>query len=205
MSTFELNGKDFATQTSSAEPVIASTVTGGAGLSGSTSLGTVTAGTLNNTVTFPAGHILQVTAMGHDYTQRTISSQTLADWPNMTCSLTPKSTSSKIIIMGMCHSFQESGQVPNILLLRDDGGGYDPIMGGGDYIRALNTTMGDLRPIFWIDSPTIPSTPVLVSYKLQYRSDEGGTTYMNLTTVASPAIIDAESSNSTIFAMEVAG
>ena len=169
-----------------------------------TALGTPTSVTLTN-ATFPAGHILQVTAMGHDYTQRTVSSQTLADWPNMTCSLTPKSTSSKIIIMGMCHSFHESGQVSNILLLRDDGGGYDPIMGGGDYIRALNTTMGDLRPIFWIDSPTIPSTPVLVSYKLQYRSDEGGTTYVNLTTVASPAIIDAESSNSTIFAMEVAG
>ena len=220
MATLELNGKSLATQTSSAEPVIASTVTGAPALAltnatgtmptgtqdNITRLGTVTVGNLANTaIVYPAGHILQVTAMGHDYTQRTVSSQTLADWPNMTCSLTPKSTSSKIIIMGMCHSFHESGQVSNILLLRDDGGGYDPIMGGGDYIRALNTTMGDLRPIFWIDSPTIPSTPVLVSYKLQYRSDEGGTTYVNLTTVASPAIIDAESSNSTIFAMEVAG
>jgi len=33
-------------------------VTGGSGLTGSTSLGTVTAGTLNSTVTFPAGHII---------------------------------------------------------------------------------------------------------------------------------------------------
>ena len=32
MSTIQLNSKDFATQTSSAEPVIASTVTGGAGI-----------------------------------------------------------------------------------------------------------------------------------------------------------------------------
>ena len=47
MSTIQLNGKDFATQTSSAEPVLASTVTGGAGLSGSTSLGTVTAGNID--------------------------------------------------------------------------------------------------------------------------------------------------------------
>ena len=31
MSTFQLNGKDFVSQTSSAEPVIASTVTGGEG------------------------------------------------------------------------------------------------------------------------------------------------------------------------------
>ena len=34
MATLQLNGKDLASQTSSAEPVIASTVTGGAGLSG---------------------------------------------------------------------------------------------------------------------------------------------------------------------------
>jgi hypothetical protein len=51
MSTLELNGKDFATQTSSAEPVLASTVTGGAGLSGSTSLGTVTSGSIGSGVT----------------------------------------------------------------------------------------------------------------------------------------------------------
>jgi len=60
MSTLELNGKDFATQTSSAEPVLASTVTGGAGLSGSTSLGTVTVGDLSNTaIVYPAGHVIQ--------------------------------------------------------------------------------------------------------------------------------------------------
>jgi hypothetical protein len=39
MSTIQLNSRDFASQTSSAEPVLASTVTGGAGLSGMTSLG----------------------------------------------------------------------------------------------------------------------------------------------------------------------
>ncbi len=60
MSTLKLNGKNLASQTSSAEPVIASTVTGGAGLSGMTSLGTVTAGTLASSVVFPAGHVIQV-------------------------------------------------------------------------------------------------------------------------------------------------
>ena len=61
MATLELNGKSLATQTSSAEPVIASTVTGGAGLSGMTSLGTVTAGNLSNTaIVYPAGHVVQV-------------------------------------------------------------------------------------------------------------------------------------------------
>tara|TARA_R110002051_G_C8569067_1_gene475491 strand:+ start:122 stop:754 length:633 start_codon:yes stop_codon:yes gene_type:complete len=63
MATLELNGKSLATQTSTAEPVIASTVTGGAGLSGMTSLGTVTAGNLSNTaIVYPDGHILQIQA-----------------------------------------------------------------------------------------------------------------------------------------------
>jgi len=62
MATLELNGKDFATQTSTAEPVLASTVTGGAGLmpTGVTSLGTVTAGNLSNTnIVYPSGHIIK--------------------------------------------------------------------------------------------------------------------------------------------------
>ena len=65
MATLELNGKDFATQTSSAEPVLASTVTGGAGLmpTGVTSLGTVTAGNLSNTaIVYPTGHVIQTTS-----------------------------------------------------------------------------------------------------------------------------------------------
>tara|TARA_R100000808_G_scaffold25075_1_gene61361 strand:+ start:1737 stop:2345 length:609 start_codon:yes stop_codon:yes gene_type:complete len=54
MATLKLNTKTLATQTSSAEPVIASTVTGGAGLSGMTSLGTVTTATLGSNVVFPS-------------------------------------------------------------------------------------------------------------------------------------------------------
>ena len=70
MATLELNGKSLATQTSSDEPVIASTVTGGAGLSGMTSLGTVTVGNLANTaIVYPAGHVLQTL-----YVQKTTGS-----------------------------------------------------------------------------------------------------------------------------------
>ena len=73
MATLELNGKDFATQTSSAEPVIASTVTGAPALAltnatgtmptgtqdNITRLGTVTVGNLSNTaIVYPDGHIL---------------------------------------------------------------------------------------------------------------------------------------------------
>ena len=50
MGDFKINEKSVFTQSGSAEPVLASTVTGGAGLSGMTSLGTVTSGTLGSGV-----------------------------------------------------------------------------------------------------------------------------------------------------------
>jgi len=74
MATLELNGKSLATQTSTAEPVIASTVTGAPALAltnatgtmptgtqdNITRLGTVTVGNLSNTaIVYPAGHVLQ--------------------------------------------------------------------------------------------------------------------------------------------------
>ena len=78
MATLELNGKDFATQTSSAEPVIASTVTGAPALAltnatgtmptgtqdNITRLGTVTAGNISHAdIVYPAGHIIQTEHM----------------------------------------------------------------------------------------------------------------------------------------------
>ena len=79
MGDITINGKNIITQSGAAEPVIASNVTGGAGLdagdagtltgvlpvgvtggSGLTALGTVTAGNLANTaIVYPAGHIVQ--------------------------------------------------------------------------------------------------------------------------------------------------
>jgi len=65
MSTLELNGKDFATQTSSAEPVLASTVTGSPAL------------TLTN-ATFPAGMITNVFKFKVTDTQLPVSTGTKA-------------------------------------------------------------------------------------------------------------------------------
>ena len=99
MSTLELNGKDFATQTSSAEPVLASTVTGGAGLSGSTSLGTVTVGNLSNTaIVYPTGHVLKTI---YDYdtgTTRESTSQTFSDVAGLVPAVTTSVANSKILI-----------------------------------------------------------------------------------------------------------
>ena len=65
MSTIQLNGKDFASQTSSAEPVIASTVTGGAGLDKVwTEIGS---GNIVNNATTTAGDDGITWATDHDY------------------------------------------------------------------------------------------------------------------------------------------
>ena len=75
MATLELNGKSLATQTSTAEPVIASTVTGAPALAltnatgtmptgtqdNITRLGTVTSGNLSNTaIVFPTGSVKKI-------------------------------------------------------------------------------------------------------------------------------------------------
>jgi hypothetical protein len=76
MGDLKIGTKSVFTQSGGAEPVLASTVTGGAGLSGMTSLGTVTTGTYNanigSSATFPAGHIIKINSF-HDETQTSIA------------------------------------------------------------------------------------------------------------------------------------
>lgn len=99
MSTLKLNGKSLASQTSSDEPVIASTVTGGAGLSGMTSLGTVTTGTLGSGVTFPAGHIIQTKTDTVTGIYQGFNNNTPTAISGFNVSMPVRSASSKILIM----------------------------------------------------------------------------------------------------------
>jgi len=104
MSTLELNGKDFATQTSSAEPVLASTVTGGAGLmpTGVTSLGTVTAGNLSNTaIVYPTGHSIQtkMTQIGTPVTGISTISAINEVHADLRIDFTPYFSTSKILFL----------------------------------------------------------------------------------------------------------
>jgi hypothetical protein len=102
MSTLELNGKDFATQTSSAEPVLASTVTGGAGLmpTGVTSLGTVTAGTLGSAVAFPAGMAVNF-GYKTDSVRSTPAAGTEATFGTLTMSYNKLNASSILCVEGV--------------------------------------------------------------------------------------------------------
>ena len=110
MATLKLNTKTLATQTSSAEPVIATAVTGSPTIAltnatgtmpngtqdNITRLGTVTSGTLGSGVTFPAGHILQVKhVLDNDaFTSASDAWSAYMTWPVM--EITPSHESNKI-------------------------------------------------------------------------------------------------------------
>ena len=94
MATLKLNTKTLATQTSSAEPVIATGVTGSPTIAltnatgtipngtqdNITRLGTVASGTLGSTVVFPSSHIIKVTDRRHNTAASVaVSGSTAAD------------------------------------------------------------------------------------------------------------------------------
>ena len=83
----------------SATGAIPAGVTGGAGLSGSTSLGTVTVGDISHAdIVYPAGHIIQVVHSGSLLSVSTGTSGTVfVDAGSL--AITPSSTSSKIFVM----------------------------------------------------------------------------------------------------------
>ena len=97
MGDFKINEKSVFTQSGSDEPVLASTVTGGAGLSGMTSLGTVTTGTLGSNVVFPTGALVK-----HEQVLTVISSDHLltdsyADITGSSITYTPATGASYIV------------------------------------------------------------------------------------------------------------
>ena len=97
MGDFKINEKSVFTQSGSDEPVLDSTVTGGAGLSGMTSLGTVTTGTLGSNVVFPTGALVK-----HEQVLTVISSEQIVSnsWADVTGSsitYTPATGASYIV------------------------------------------------------------------------------------------------------------
>ena len=147
---------------------------------------------------FGGGKIGQVSAMAQTYTQTGFTSSTLADWSGMTCALTPTATSSKIIVMGAAHIYSAPDDNANIMLYRDDGGGFDALIALGDYI-GYGDDVADLLPICFVDSPSVT---VEVTYKLQYRSDAGGQCYINVNDGGNSPT-NQEGSNSYLYCMEV--
>jgi hypothetical protein len=164
MATIELNGKDFATQTSSAEPVIASTVTGAPALA------------LTN-ATFPAGQIIQ-TKSSIQGTVSTVYSASEVD-VGIDLAITPSSTSSDILIWvdGDFHIYKNG----------DDGRGSAHLLRDstvildqqtlGFYFNGAGTDSNIYTriPFHILDSPNTTSS---VTYKLQVG--KGGASHISL-------------------------
>ena len=188
MSTFQLNGKDFVSQTSSAEPVIASTVT------------------------FPAGHILNI-QQGTIDDIVTTTSTTWAD-SGLTVNITPTSSSNKILVSfsSLCSCLAAGSYGGMLRLIRTISSTETNICVGatrGSRTPAISSAYSEASTYRgahcnqqYLDSPSTTSS---VNYKIQLRS---GWTSRDFSMNTSGGDADADSRGtfmSTIQAMEVKG
>ena len=191
MADFKINGKNVVTQSGVAEPAIANTVTGGAGLSGMTSLGTVTAGNISNAaIVYPAGHVIQV-VQKTDTDNATIAGATAVAktysnvvFDNLNFSITPHKTTSKILVT-VCVSISATNAngTGHVRLVRDPTGtpvalAIGPVDGttvaATFSMRSASEHAMHQQAMTYLDSPTIPSTPVAIWYGLEgFRRPSG--------------------------------
>ena len=148
--------------------------------------GTVTGGTLGSGVTFPAGHIIQVLQTVKTSESNT-QSPSLIDLPGMSVDITPKKSTSKILVnvnMWAASSYY----VVHAALFRDSTELGSADAAAGRSTNFLNSTQDDTAAGHgqmmcivgtFLESPTIPSTPIAITYKVQYsaRPDGGSSSY----------------------------
>jgi len=136
-------------------------------------LGTPASGTLTN-ATFPAGHILQV--IQHITATEIANTTNPDDVDLMEKAITPKTSTSKILI---ALNWYEGNSNPNgaYRLMRDgtsivnshshsDGTGFAAM----DDLGVGNSYAMESFHFTYLDSPTIPSTPIPITYKLSTHS-----------------------------------
>ena len=154
----------------------------------------------------PAGSVLQVQSV----TKTDVfshSTSTYADVTGLTVSITPSSTTSKILISGHITT-GGNDRSPRLVLLR----GSTPICistetGGNVSIlsdaRTGNVRHGVSNGFSFLDSP---STTSEVTYKWQIKEgNSSGTVYVNKTGFTDSGIDANENATSTITLMEIAG
>lgn len=166
----------------------------------------------SNVVTVPSGHtlyapghVLQVVSATKTDTFTTTNT-TFTDIPGLSILITPKSTSSKILITGL---LSVNGLAANNAalprLLRDSTQIAIPDAAGSreralSMMEGINSTT-TFTPINYLDSPNTLSE---VSYKLQVRTNVSGqTAYINRTTADVDAISWSRAI-STLTVMEIA-
>ena len=143
--------------------------------------GTVTGGTLGTGVTFPAGHIIQVLQTVKTSDSNT-QSTSLIDLPGMSVDITPKKSTSKILVnvnMWAASSYY----VFHAALFRDSTELGSADAASNRSTNFLNSSQNDATAAHGqmmcivgtlLDSPTIPSTPIAITYKVKYSARPDG-------------------------------
>ena len=141
--------------------------------------------TLSGTgVTFPAGHIIQVLQTVKTSDSNT-QSTSLIDVPGMSVDITPKKSTSKILVnvnMWAASSYY----VVHAALFRDSTELGSADAASNRSTNFLNSTQDDPSAAAngqmmcivgtLLDSPTIPSTPIAITYKVKYSARPDGAT-----------------------------
>ena len=165
---------------------LASGVTGGAGLSGSTSLGTVTAGNLSNTaIVYPAGHVLQVVQSTSNTGGTTTSTTAVA--LGDTAAITPIATSSKVLVT-----------ITGPVRFGHNNGGNTYIFRNGFALKQISRhsvyqshsagthEQGTILSVSYLDSPATTSS---VTYQIGLSSFTGTTYWLPNSTTGDNSVI----------------
>ena len=154
----------------------------------------------------PAGAVLQVQSV----TKTDVFSHnttTYADVTGLTVSITPSSTTSKILITGHITT-GGLDRSPRLVLLRNSTPICISTETGGNVSILSDARLGNVRHgvangFSFLDSP---STTSQVTYKWQIKEgNSGGTVYVNKTGFTDSSIDANENATSTITLMEIAG
>ena len=123
---------------------------------------------VSNGISLPAGHVVQVQSMStnsdNSYTSGTYTDTVL------TLSITPTSSSNKILVMMDCEITVQGDTNFNLRLMRDTTAIFQALQGAGNF--GSGNQHGHGYASSYLDSP---STTSATTYKFQVQENSGGT------------------------------
>jgi len=135
----------------------------------------------------PTGAIVQVQSFAYTDDNKSGTGTTFSD-TGLTVSITPTATSSKIMVMAQVSMGASTNYRFAIRLVRDstnifiaDPSGLTSTTLATAGHQGSGGNMIDVTfPVMFLDSPTIPSTPIAITYKIQAAAEQSaGTWYLN--------------------------
>jgi hypothetical protein len=187
---------------------------------GDTSTVNMSAGTIASGVTFPAGHVLQcLSATKTDIFSSASVNNTWTAIPSLLIAITPSATSSKILVQYNVNTGMATGSHSGVAtgIYRDgtiiSGAKGSTLLSSQEATTTVATHYNtgdsnvgiDVHSMSFLDSPTIPSTPIAITYQVYLFNASGGAfvSYVNRTMSDGNAIYVTRGA-STITVMEVA-